>query len=531
MSTRDHAIPGDISGIVTTRNEGAARAWVWRGTLAKYLSLPVLFLVGVAALNLWSLMRTPAPYVDEAWYGNRAYALVQTGYGFGALDSGIPDRLDGYWTVLAWIQPLIESIPIRLLGLSLFALRLESLIFGMALLAVIYAIVKKLYNSRAAFITIAVGAFSPAFILSSHMARPDIQIALCGFGAVALYLYDRSSGLTPKSVVSGLLIGLGLDIHPNIAVFGLVLLALFIFDYRWKMFRTGRLWGFVVGAGMGLAFYIAIHILPYPNTYAQLSRLESGLSQTPTILLPPDIWPRVITGHIFLTGLYLWPIIIGAAVVLLRRRTQSDKRLLLIFTTLIGSFVALRPNWPAHYMIIVAPAAWLLIGALIDYLVSQAWKKALWVHMRSVLVLSLLLVSSMSAVAQMFDDPIPDWQATLTRVRETVPPNSVILGQQGWWFARPDAPYFSWEQLVYHRRYAPGSTLEDAFRSLNPQYLILDRVTDSLVIEKMTNFTADYANSYILKSDLDAFIKEHCRVVSTLSNATFGDVRIYEIVW
>ena len=93
-------------------------------------------------------------------------------------------------------------------------------------------------------------ATSAPFVLSSHMARHDIIVTALGFGAVALYMTGGKSSLTIKSVLSGLAIGLALDIHPNTLIFGPIMLTLFLLDYGKSIFRTGRFWGFTLGGSL-----------------------------------------------------------------------------------------------------------------------------------------------------------------------------------------------------------------------------------------------------------------------------------------
>ncbi len=448
MSTQTQIVPQTItaSGQAGRGKSNHALA-LWHWLAVRPWTVPAIVLTFVAAVNLLTLMRTPTPFWDEAWFASRAMAQVQTGFGFGTLNSGILSKYDGYWTVMAWLQAFIQSIPIRLFGPDLFFLRLESLVFGIAVLAVLYAIVKKMYNTRAALLTIAVGALSGPFIFSSHMARPDITIVLCGLGAVALYLYDRSSKLTFNSIFSGLLIGFALDIHPNIIIFGPVMLGLYLLDYKWRTFRTGRFWGFALGASAGLVFYITIHILPYPHTYTELTHLQNSLSHTPPLLMfSVDMWVWAVRGTVWLMGVLLWPLILGGIWLLMRRRTHSDKQMLVIFAALVGSFTALLLNRPPHYAILLAPAAWLVIGVLLDYLLQQPWKRTLWIYARTTMVISLLLINVIYAAIPLFQDPTDDWQTTLNHVRQTLPPGSTAIGQQNWWFARPDEPYLSWEQ-------------------------------------------------------------------------------------
>ncbi len=51
------------------------------------LLIAVLFLV-LGGMHLFSLLHVPLPFVDEAWFANRAWALMHTGRAFGTLDAG-----------------------------------------------------------------------------------------------------------------------------------------------------------------------------------------------------------------------------------------------------------------------------------------------------------------------------------------------------------------------------------------------------------------------------------------------------------
>ena len=155
-------------------------------------------------------------------------------------------------------------------------MRLASLFFGLVLLTAVYSIARRLYGHRAALIAMALLAISGPFVLSSHLGRHDIMVAAFGFGAVALYFTDGKSSLTLKSVLSGLAVGLALDIHLNALIFGPILLTLFLLDYGKKIFRTGRFWGFALGGSLGVLFFVVMHILPYPQTYFALASLGNG---------------------------------------------------------------------------------------------------------------------------------------------------------------------------------------------------------------------------------------------------------------
>src|SRR5258708_2378396 len=61
--------------------------YVWLGLAA--------LLVGLTVVNLLTLLRTPPPFVDEAWNANRAWGLLHTGHSFGTLDAGVFEKYPG----------------------------------------------------------------------------------------------------------------------------------------------------------------------------------------------------------------------------------------------------------------------------------------------------------------------------------------------------------------------------------------------------------------------------------------------------
>ncbi len=84
---------------------------------------------------------------------------------------------------------------------------------------------------------------------------------------------------------------------------------------------------------------------------------------------------------------------------------------------------------------------------------------------------------------------------------------------------------------MYHRRAVPGSTLEAAFRELSPQYLVMDKTTEFYLLDKLDTLDTDYFSSFVLRSEMEAFMQRYCRLVSTVTTPAFGEVRIYEIKW
>ena len=117
---------------------------------------PLLLILALLGLHLWSLLRFPAPFVDEAWLASRAWGFVQEGRCFGALDRGIFDYLDGYWTFLPCLSVMLHAAVLRLAGApSLLAVRLVSLFFGFVLLGVVYWIGARLAGRQLGWLSLA----------------------------------------------------------------------------------------------------------------------------------------------------------------------------------------------------------------------------------------------------------------------------------------------------------------------------------------------------------------------------------------
>ena len=540
---RQQVIPGAAGG--------------WRNRLA----LPGL-LAALAGLHLASLLRTPPPHVDEAWYAARAWALIHTGRAFGVLDQGVLDRFPGYWTFFPWLGTWLQALAMRLLGPTLLAVRLVSLAFGLLLLGAVYVVGERLGGRRVGLVGVCLVAVSRAFLLSAHRARQDVMIAALGFTAVALHLSDRARSLSLKSLLSGLAVGLAFEIHPNAAVYGPALLALHLVDEGRRFLRSSRFWGFAAGLLLGLAFYAGKHILPYPQSFVAMARLGFGPTHTPPLLVPdPGLWLRALGNAAILliwSGELRAPLAAATVAALALRRSPADRRLAALSATLFVGFAALIRNSATYYVIAIAPAAELAVASLLDGLLRQRLPPGAEgkgeaqpaAHTRRLsarlllprpgrtalgLLLALGCIVTVAPVpfslAHMLDDPRPEFRLTLERIRQAVPSGSAVMGPQTYWFGLPEERYYSWEQLVLYREHVAGSSLEDAFRALGPQYLIIDRKMEEALVESQEGLSEYHRYFSLLRRDVEAFLARRAVLVAAVETQTFGRVRIYAIDW
>jgi hypothetical protein len=80
------------------------------------------------------------------------------------------------------------------------------------------------------------------------------------------------------------------------------------------------------------------------------------------------------------------------------------------------------------------------------------------------------------------------------------------------------------------QRYAPGSTLEDALRELQPDILIIDSQMDIYISDEAGS--SPYGEHLRLpRSELEAFLKRNGNLVGELEVKNYGPIRVYRITW
>ncbi|HEY7416047.1 MAG TPA: glycosyltransferase family 39 protein, partial [Ktedonobacteraceae bacterium] len=441
---------GDAQAAITERTATRAKA-AWLA--------PALVLLGVALFGLATLLNYPATFVDEGWNANRAWSLLQTGHQFASVDSGVYQQYAGYWTYWPYLAALIHAAFIWLFGLSLASVRLASLFFGLVLLTTVYFIARKLYSPKAGVIAMALLAVSSPFIYTSHMARHDIIVAAFGFGAIALYVTDEKSSLTVKSVLSGLLIALALDIHLNALIYGPIMLALFLLDYRRNILRTGRFWGFVLGGSLGVLYFVAMHFLQYPQTYFAIGGIGNGSAHTPPgLVLDPSLWQWSLIHTFDFLDLILLPVIVPAMIFLIRRQTRSDIKVLVLFGISVVSMAAIVQTKAPFYAILIAPTLPLVMSPYLDKITEKVGKMTEWAFWRNLIVISILVAVGCLNVYPAIHGSDAEYQKVLGLIKQTIPAESLVYGSPTYWFALPNNHYVNWEQILFEQETMPDGT-------------------------------------------------------------------------
>ena len=508
------------------------------GLSSRRVILTVLLLTTAAllAVSLVFLTRYPVVFIDEPWYSDVAWNLITTGVNFDTMHAGALDQWPDSW--VRW--PLIGNLPFAasfaLLGLGLFQARLASWIFGVCLIFAVFILARKLYDALTAALAVLFLALSTPFLQASHYARVDIFLAVVVVVALYFYVLGIQNHQRWPFFVTGLLFGLSLDIHLNALPLGLALGAYHVVAYRKTVLRERSTWLLVAGASIGMIYYLALHVLPNPETYATLSRAWQGTTHLPPIasldpmVVAKSFFYEVGRYHFFENGLG-FALIGASSLMLLARRSRSDRFLLVYVGAVIFLFVLLIENKHDVYAILLYPFMMIMVAAAFVSLLRDANRSRL----QATFVAALLILSLTSAgvryLRPMLSNRAYDYYALTERIRAVVPPDKRIVGLPNWWLGLADYDYRSILNLTYYHFYNSDS-LTQGLEADKPDYLIVDTGLRGLLVDEGYFPPGPGFEMYKLpRREFEAFLTQRGEKKLEFQDPWHGQFEIYEIRW
>ena len=234
---------------------------------------PFIWLIIIATVGL--VLRTaffgavpPSPDWDEVSLGYNAYSLLHTGRDEWGVALPIIFRAFGDYKLPVYAYLAVASQ--ALLGLNLFATRLPSLVAGMGLIIVAFALGRKVAGNFGGLLPALLVAVSPWTVF---LSRVGLEANVCAF-LVAGGIYYLASGKLSRAV---LLLGLSVWTYNSARIFT----PLFLIVYWWLNRKSIRLSPATIGLGVVL-FVPMIWQLVNPigqARYQWLSLLDSGAIQ------------------------------------------------------------------------------------------------------------------------------------------------------------------------------------------------------------------------------------------------------------
>ncbi|MEE9216285.1 MAG: glycosyltransferase family 39 protein [Anaerolineales bacterium] len=480
-------------------------------------------------------MRYPAPFVDEAWVGARAWNFLVRGQAFGALDYGVIDQFEGYWTFFPWLPTVFFSWGMHWFAQpSLLGMRLVALASGLLLLSAVYLIAKSVGGVRLGKLSILIVAFSLPFVYSSHLGRIDIFTATLGFWGIAIYMVNKSKRIW-MSLLSGLLIGIAFETHAHGAIYIPVILALYFFDFRWTMFTKRHFWSMLMGLSMGLLFYLGLHVLPYPEGFLAFNRVVYSPTHTPPVLTFDfaiildgivDLLRLLVDTH-FLTLLFIPLLFLDLAY----SDNREHRQILVIVSFLAVAHALLIRNKHFYYAILVSPIIDIALAIFILRVFDKSLKK------RGVFIIGrafvfAIVIFSLSLNLRLFaTNRSKNYDQVRGKLSQLILPDDTLMGSQTYWFSFYENTYLSWENLIYYQRKFEGSDIEDAFRAFRPDILILDQHWDKFFSDEITE-DIYYQSLRLSRSEFDHFLTDmNAVLLTTIDDEQYGPILLYRLRW
>jgi 4-amino-4-deoxy-L-arabinose transferase-like glycosyltransferase len=487
-----------------------------------------LVLCLVLTWHAWTLHKIPEPFVDEAWFGDRAWSLVQSGVPYGTLDHGGLDRYAGSALFYPLLPVVVQGTALAIAGEpSLAALRLVSLAFGIGLLLAVWITVASYYDEHTAFGAAVVLALSQSFLVSSHWARYDVMAAALGFAGMAMFAWGQRQGRS-TGALAGFTAGLAVEFHPFSLVIAMSLFFLAAVEH-WRD-ATGRrkMAQLICGLAAGLAVYPIIHILPEPRTYYELTRIIYGPSHVPTL---GDLWQGVgQTARLCADMFYGAPWVVFMATLTLAISADRRNRLFAVVNVVLCvAFAVLVRNKLLYYAILFAPACAMTCAVAGRHVVTQ-WRSRFAVGTVVSLSVGVVLIGNVSPLLWLRTDFPGDLATSNRALAAVLRPSDRIMGTQTYWFAFHDHSYFSWEQLIYLTRERPGSSVTDGLQTMRPDVFIRDRHLDQFIRDDAGDST--YTRVLRLpKTELEVWLAKNSSLILDLEAGAYGRVRAYRISW
>lgn len=328
----------------------------------RYYVIVALIIAMFLALAVGSAL-TNRPQIDEGMFASPALNLVEHGF-FGTTvletENSPLTRIEQrtYWVMPLFLLNIAAAF--KAFGMSVFAMRLVSIFWGLVLLGAWYFITLKLSGNRhSALVCLLLIAGNYTITDTASLGRMDIMSAALGFAALAVYLQQRENNLTRAVFLSQTLVVLAGLTHPNAAAafLGLLLLTCYL-DFR----RLNRrlvavaLIPYIVG-GAAFGFWIWQDLEAFRAQFIDNALMGGRMSAASSPLSGiirefTEKYPHAYglggtssghSGPIYLKSLIIVSYIAGILGVLLSKSLRSNRnyQLLLVLTAVYFVVIAL----------------------------------------------------------------------------------------------------------------------------------------------------------------------------------------------
>lgn len=483
------------------------------------------FLLLWFCLNLLFLARYPLVHSDEAWLGGLTRNMLSQ----GSLKVTEPffDLKPRYPHAIKILFHLLQMPLIALLGYSVYAVRLLSLMFGALSLYMVYRCLRETMPFQPALALTAALSVNGQFIQASHTARQEIILLFLLLWCASILLKHRGGVTLRAAVRLAVLTGLGVGLHPNsflIAVgcgFAMLFIMLSSRKFAWKPpLAYIAVTGGIALVFVGISFWFDAQFVPHWLTYGDtefellvpaadklggllpyVARLWTGFSGTYTL---PDLRPQLLLcGGLFLGGAYAAFKKSAAASAVLGMALGA-----LVATTLIGRYNQLSA------ILWMFPCL-LLFGAFPP---RRTWA-------RRAVPAALAAVFALGAAGSAARALTYDYNAYLQKIGAFVSEDTKTLANLNTGFYFGNDALLDLRNLSYLKE--SGMSFQEYVDSRGIEAIVWSDEM-SFIYGHRPDFNVLYGNPRYVP-EAEAYFREHCTLLASFEDSGYG-MRIVQLI-
>jgi len=505
------------------------------------------------AVSLDHLGVFPAVGEDEPWIAAAPYKLATEGV-YGS------DLFAGYYGVERHnyqhmpLYPLLQAGVFKVAGVGVFQMRLLPVLFGLALLVVVFIVGRALGDERVGALAavllitlrVADGGDATGILLLDRARINRYDIAVPVFGLLALWAFARA-GRAPGPgwyLLAGTLTALASLSH-LFGVFWLpILLALLVVVPLGRVGRVGAAslivigflvpwvpWLLYIATGWddyrGQMLFVAsrfdlLNVSFYLDNTLHGGPISIGWMVQTVLDLP---WHRIGS----------WTVVLGIPLALaaMAWSARQDRRgaVWLLGVAAVAQFVmflTLLSVKTDNYMI----GLWPLGALLLAWFAVWSWDRGSRLLRSAVaIVLTLILIEGGTRIAHAQGSArrIDNYDAFAADIARCIPAGSRVLGLQHYWLGLRQYPYRTWlmaVNLAHPLYYHDPMTLDAALDRIDPDIILVD-----FYMGRFLRAAADPDHpSHRTKAEFDVFLaRRSAKQVCTIENRTYGSMIVYRV--
>ena len=498
------------------------------------LILLFLYLLLWFSVNLLILTDYPFLHTDEPWLSGLSRHM---------LTQGRPDVTEPFYDLyprhphaIKILYHSLQVLFIEFMGYSFFTVRLLSLLAGATGLALFYRLVRLFLQSEnyttgisPSLLSIAVTillSLDSQYIYASHTARQEIFL-LC---LMLLSLYFLLKSGKAAAVAAGAMIGIAAGFHPNAFLIAwpasLFLLGQILLKRR--PLSTGGIFLLTAAAGAGIFVLLSFLFNPsFPTDYLRYGEPLGVTAQTDLKLLRWPLFHAKLFNRI--SGTYYLPDIRWQYLTLpfLLLSVLPNRRFyLLIASGLIGvnTGLLLLGKYSPPSVVFLIPFYYLAAGC---GLYSLSRKKIILPSLLFLFILGGTATFMYSNISRELAPSNEHYSDYLSKIREYLPEDSIVLGGLNLEYYLPDGQLFHWRNLAELPKWKDKKTpspLEGYIREREISHIVIPEEIPFIYGSRPV-WNVLYGNTAYWYPQLIVFLEEHSRKVGRFDSPGYG-VRI-----